>query len=272
MDTARGLSRIPENPRLSSTSSDLDDELFLEVFDWSGYCESTQPFEKSSHAGPHYPSSRSSTRDLSALITEIPAVIGEYSLEKLQNEFFRMKAPFRPDDEVVSASEYSGQTPPDLVQGGSTSPSDHSGSGSVILDDAHFQSPDVTLREVQAQDDEWTYPQTEPSNKAGTRGYPPRLQVQEDQSRTAGTKRRRSGDDLNKRHRQLADPLQTADVRKSGACLPCRISKTRVRQGLHVSPYCNETDAVLPASARTMASVPRAGKPFPMIHISLAPV
>jgi hypothetical protein len=30
--------------------------------------------------------------------------------------------------------------------------------------------------------------------------------------------------------------VQTADVRKSGACVPCRVTKTRVRHN-HVSPH-----------------------------------
>jgi hypothetical protein len=45
-----------------------------------------------------------------------------------------------------------------------------------------------------------------------------------------GLKRRRSDQAPEKRPRQLARPEQVADVRKSGACLPCRVSKTRVRQ------------------------------------------
>lgn len=231
MDTLRDLPRVRQgHPRVSSPS-DLDEELFLQIFDWNSYCESTEPYDKPSsfHSPP-------SPRDLSKLITEIPSVIGSLSLEQLESEFFRMKAPFQSDDEAATTSDYSGQTPPDLVQGGgSTSPSDHS--GSVFLEQVDevqvHNSSDASLREVQAQDDEWTYPQTD-SSKSATRGYPPRLQVSEDQTKQTANqgsslKRRRSGNDLDKRQRQLADPLQTADVRKSGACLPCRVSKTRVR-------------------------------------------
>lgn len=229
MDAARDMSRIgQENPRVPA-SPELMDEEFLKVFDWDRYCKSTQPLDKPSP----YPSPPPS-RGLANIIDEIPEVIDTLSLDKLRSELFRMRASFQPDDGAASMSDYSGQTPPDLVQGGSTSPSDHSGSvGLVHSDEIHHQHPDVTLREVQAQDDEWTYPQTIPS-KAPLRHYPPHLQVPEDQARhpaehSSSLKRRRSGNLQDKRRRQLADPVQTADVRKTGACLPCRVSKTRVR-------------------------------------------
>lgn len=269
MDSLTDLSQIgqqlDQGPRFTPPSSpSLDEELFHQVFDWSSYCQSTQPFDSPSHSSDsshsrshsrshshapsrssrsshsshsHYPS-HPSPQELSKLITEIPSVIDTLSLEKLKlgNDLYRMKAPFRSDDDEASSSDYSGHSPPELIRGGgSTSPSDHS--GSLVLDqaeDARHRS-DVTLREVQAQDDEWTYPQSDIS-KTSPRGYPHLLQVSEDQSRkavpadqSAGLKRRRSGQDLAKRQRQLADPLQTADVRKNGACLPCRLTKTRVR-------------------------------------------
>ncbi|KAF7562176.1 hypothetical protein G7046_g1963 [Stylonectria norvegica] len=240
MDTSRNLPQIgQENPRVP-TPTDLDDELFHSFFDWQSYCDSTQPSDISSP----YPG-RTSHRDLSKLITEIPSVIDNLSLERLENEFLRMKTSYSPDDEGATTSDFSGQTPPELVRGGSTSPSDHS--GSVILERAEEarRRPDVSLREVQAQDDEWTYPQTD-RNKHAPRGYPPRLQVQEDGTRRhlehgAGLKRRWSGNNssLDKRPRQLSDPNQTADVRKNGACLPCRVSKTRCHES-GVCPTCRK--------------------------------
>ncbi|CAM1506803.1 Fc.00g064440.m01.CDS01 [Cosmosporella sp. VM-42] len=237
MDTFRDLPQIgQENPRVP-TSPDVDDALFYSVFDWEAYCDSTQSADKASP----YPG-RSTPRALSKLITEIPSLISDYSLdyslESLGHEFLKMNTSFSPDDEVATTSSYSGQTPPELVRGGSTSPSDHS--GSIILERAEEarRRPDVSLREVQAQDDEWTYPQTDP-RKPAPRGYPPRLQVQEDPSRGANLKRRRSGHNLDKRQRQLSDPVQTADVRKSGACLPCRVSKTRCHES-GVCPTCRK--------------------------------
>ncbi|KAF7545139.1 hypothetical protein G7Z17_g9397 [Cylindrodendrum hubeiense] len=226
MDTARDFAQIGhENPRVP-TSPDLDDELFDSFFDWQGYCDSTRPSDIASP--PYY--GRTSPRDLNKLITEIPSVIDHLSLERLESEFLRMKTSFSPNNEQATPSDYSGQTPPELIQGGSTSPSDYSGSIYLERADEARRRPEASLREVQAQDDEWTYPQTVP-NKHATRGYPPRLQVQEDSSRrpfemTSSLKRRRSGNTLERR-RVVSDPDRTADVRKSGACLPCRVSKTR---------------------------------------------
>lgn len=218
-----------ENPRLPSSSA--LEELFDKFFDWPAFSGAPhQPLDKSSH----YPSPQSPD-NLSSLITGYtPSIIGgnHLSIEDLETEFLRMKAH---NGEAVTGSDYSGQTPPELVQGGSTSPSDHSGSLLSEESEENQQRPDVSLREAQAQDDEWTYPQTE-SSKAAPRGYPPRIHVQGDKhgsqatNQSAGQKRRRSGNDAEKRQRQLADPVQTADVRKSGACLPCRVTKTRVRQ------------------------------------------
>ncbi|KAM0427574.1 hypothetical protein ACHAPT_007535 [Fusarium lateritium] len=168
-----------------------------------------------------------------------------------------------------------GQTPPELIRGGSTSPSDHSGSVFLDVEEAHRRRPHVSLEEFQAQDDKWTYPQAIPS-KHTPRGYPPRLQVHESSRRgpprplpqTSGVKRQRSGSSsLDKRSRQLSDPDQTADVRKSGACLPCRISKTRC-QDCGVCPHCRKafpdhshlvctrrTPAVAPPVIRHVADV-----------------
>lgn len=227
MDTTRDLYQIGQKGLRVPTSPELDDELFHSFFDWQGYCAHTQPSSADIASSSPYPPSHSIPRDLPKLITEIPSLINDYSLESLGNDFIRMSTSYSPN-EVYTTSDYSGHTPPELVRGGSTSPSDHS--GSIYLE--RVDRPEVSLQEVQAQDDEWTYPQTLPSKHA-PRGYPPRLQVQEDLARreyAAGLKRRRSGNGLDKRQRQLSDPMQTADVRKSGACLPCRLSKTRVRQ------------------------------------------
>lgn len=224
MDTTRPLSQIgQENPCAPYSAS--EDELFDSLFDWKSYCDSTKPDSPfTSHVNP---------KELSRLITEIPHFIDNLSLSRLDAEYYAMKAPFTPIEESATRSDFSGQTPPELIRGGSTSPSDHS--GSLLLEHAEEarRRPEVSLREVQAQDDEWTYPQTDPRKQA-PRGYPPQLQVQEGYRRSldqgAGLKRRRSGNVLDKKQkRQLSDPDQTADVRKSGACLPCRVAKTRVR-------------------------------------------
>lgn len=233
---SRNLSQIgQENPRVP-TSPGLDyDELFRSFFDWDLYCDSTRTQDHSAASG----SPRLSYRDLPSLITDIPSFLDHLSIDRDEAGYLRMIPGLSPDDGGITTPESMGQTPPELVRGGSTSPSSHS--GSVFLGGVEDvrRRPRASLREVQAQDDKWTYPQAVPSKHAPRGyGYPPQIQVHESSSRrsshtkayspssTSGVKRQRS---VEKRSRQLSDPDQTADVRKSGACLPCRISKTRVR-------------------------------------------
>ena len=226
MDPSRDLSQLSqENPR--APSSDLDEDLFQTYFDWKAYIQDTQ-------AHPHDKSSHRTTPHLDKLITEIPPLLDAIESHK----FFRMGTSFGSDDGVVP-SDYSGHpSPPDLVLGeGSTSPSDHSGPTIPDRIEDPVPRPGVSLIDVRAHDDKWTYPQTELS-KAARKAYPPKLHLVSDGTTkptdqtavSAGTKRRRSEKVPEKRARQLADREQTADVRKSGACLPCRVSKTRVRQ------------------------------------------
>lgn len=221
-----------EKPRLPSPSPALED-LFDRFFDWPAFSAGRQPLSKTPTR--QYPASPPPARaHLSDLVNGFAASLLDQrlSLDDLGSGLMRMRA----FDEPAAGSDYSGQATPELVQGGSTSPSDHS--GSLLLDqpeDSHHR-PHVTLREAQAHDDEWTYPQTELTIKTAPRRYPPHIHVHGDRPGTlagaqgvAGQKRRRSGSDAEKRQRQLVDPVQTADVRKSGACLPCRVTKTRVR-------------------------------------------
>ncbi|KAF5593720.1 hypothetical protein FPCIR_5151 [Fusarium pseudocircinatum] len=245
---SRDLSQIgQENPRIP-TSPGLDyDELFRSVFDWDLYCDSTRSQDYPGASS----SPRLSYRDLPSLITDIPSFLDHLSLDRSEAEYLRMTPGLSPDDGGITTSESMGQTPPELVRGGSTSPSSHS--GSVFFDgvDDVRRRPRVSLQEVQAQDDKWTYPQAVPSKHAPRGyGYPHQIQVHESSSRrsshtktysyspssnsTSGVKRQRS---VEKRSRQLSDPDQTADVRKSGACLPCRISKTRVRKPIQYNAY-----------------------------------
>lgn len=233
MDPTRDLSQLgQENPRAPS-SSDLDDDWFQTYFDWKAYTQDTQP---QSRVHPHDSSShRATPQNLDKLITEIPPLLSAIESHK----FFRMGTSFGSDDGIVTSSDYSGHpSPPDLVLGeGSTSPSDHS--GPIVPDrvEEPIQRPGISLIDVRAHDDKWTYPQSHLA-KGAAKVYSPKLHVVPhgptepvDQAiASAGTKRRRSEKVPEKRVRQLADREQTADVRKSGACLPCRVSKTRVRQ------------------------------------------
>lgn len=241
--TSMAFSRLGQEVPRYSSSPVVEEELFDEIFDWGLYCESTRELEPSHFPGRHTP------QHLSKLKTQFSPTsldLGSLAINDLQSDFGRMKTRLRSDDDTATTSDYSGHSPPDLVQGGgSTSPSDHS--GSVFLDHTEERTipVNVTLQEVQAQDDEWTYPQTvvDPA-KAARRGYPAHILVQGEYAglqagQSAGTKRRRSIKDIEKRPRQLVDPVQTADVRKSGACVPCRVTKTRC-QDSGVCPTCRK--------------------------------
>ncbi|KAM5355956.1 hypothetical protein ACJ41O_002602 [Fusarium nematophilum] len=159
-----------ENPRVPTSPGSDYEELFSSFFDWELYCDSTQP---SDPASPYF--GRSSHRDLPSLITEIQPFLDHLSLGGDKSRYIRMTPGLSPDDEGIITSESMGQSPPELIRGGSTSPSDHS--GSVFLDGVEDvrRRPEVSLRDVQAQDDEWTYPQAIPSKHA-PRGYPPHCQ------------------------------------------------------------------------------------------------
>lgn len=263
MDATAGRARenpLPPSPSPPCSSPSALDELFDKFFDWPAF--SGAPPRPIDDASSHYPSPPSSDEPPSPVSVAAgyspscsPLFARGLSIQDLEAGLLRMRAPY--DDAAAAAgSDYSGQATPELVHGadaGGTSPSDHSGSLALEpVDDGPF-ALGVTLREAQAHDDEWTYPQTHMHMhmpKPGPRPYPPRLHVHGGEglaeapplllpaaaadaaaaAQSAGQKRRRSGADPEKRQRQLVDPVQTADVRKSGACLPCRVTKTRVRR------------------------------------------
>lgn len=210
------------------TSPSSNDQLFFEFFDWEKYDRDTQPLDPD----PSYYSDPSFPEDFSKLITEIPLVLDRLSIGR-GADMYSMATPFEADEQPPGTSEYSGQTPPDLVQGDSTSSSDQPGSPLPHRGKDSSSRREVTLTEYRAQDDEWTYPRTT-SPKSTPSGYPARVYVAEEQrpkklsDQVSGLKRRRSAHESDKRHRQLTDPAQTASVRKHGACLPCRVSKTAV--------------------------------------------
>lgn len=235
MDTPRGLSRIgQENPSVP-LSPELDDQLFQTYFDWNAYLDDTEPWDKQSH--------RPAPQNLEKLITDIPPLID--SIES--HRFFRMGTSFGSDDGAVTSPDFSGHpSPPELIQGeGSTSPSDHSGPilPEQVEDGYHGQRSAASLRDFRSHDDRWTYPQAYPPSKATP---PTLLRVTDADGRAHQRGHAPGGRDTSaaanhgKRPRQLENPDQTADVRKSGACLPCRISKTRVsapRPWIPVLPF-----------------------------------
>ncbi|KAL7925117.1 hypothetical protein ACQKWADRAFT_285099 [Trichoderma austrokoningii] len=263
MTFPRDMDRMDiENSRLSP-SPELED-LFNQFFDWQAYSSGdanpSSPLQPDHHH-QHHQHQHHRKQSLSRIITDLPSFIENFPLDP-NRPYFDMPPSYSSDDGLTS--EYSpGQTPPELVQGGSSSssPSDDHSAGSSPpflepLDDGrylhhhrHHHHQEASLREIQAQDDEWTYPQTvDPSKGMVQGGYPHHIQVLDDRQHkrsppvdasAAKLKRRRSGNDLDKRQRQLADPGQTADVRKSGACLPCRMSKTRCHDS-GVCPMCRK--------------------------------
>lgn len=160
-------------------------------------------------------------RDSAYLSHENPRVsTAPYLDDELFESYFDWQGHFTPDDELATTSDCSAQA----IRGGSTSRSAHSGSIFQERTDDTRLLPEASPREFQAQDDEWTYPQTVPNKHV---------------DQTSSLKRRRSGNTLERR-RVIPDPSQTADVRKSMACLPCRVSKTRVRYNL--KPYKRNQD------------------------------
>ncbi|RDA84792.1 hypothetical protein CP532_6538 [Ophiocordyceps camponoti-leonardi (nom. inval.)] len=213
-------------------NSRLDDLLFDRFFDWPAFCRSR--CQSRCQSLDHHIPSPHALEDLSSLVTGLPPsspppppslLDHRLSLDELDADLDLVRMTSR-DEAVVARSDLSVQTTPELVQGGSTSPSDHSGSLLSDRADESHHRPRVTLREAQAHDDEWTYPQTDAAKALS--GYPSHIHVHAE-GPAAGQKRRRS----------LNDPEKTADVRKTGACLPCRVTKTRCHEN-GVCPACRK--------------------------------
>lgn len=209
-----------ENPG-ASFSPELD-QLFDAVFDYPALLNDTD-------ATWEEPSYRASPQHLNKLITGINPLI-----ETLEtHRFFRMKTSFGSDDGSGGSPSYSGHpSPPELIQGeGSTSPSDHSGPTVPEQHDDPYQRTDISLGDIRTHDDKWTYPQSV-SPKVSRVNYSPHVRVLNHGGTSPVVQtsnfKMSSGKHTGKRQRQLENPDQTADVRKSGACLPCRLSKTRV--------------------------------------------
>ncbi|ATY64906.1 hypothetical protein A9K55_005275 [Cordyceps militaris] len=241
---SRSVSRIPSSPPVSS-----EDELFHQVFDWNSYYQDTQDTGTFPSASAVIQSNWGLSDDYYQLSKGFDGAesypIDGHSLESLESDFWRMNANLRASDDEEAPSPPSdytgGHSPPGLVPAGSTSPSEHSGSSSSVLDAAdHDHYARLALSEAKSYDDEWTYPQGEPSPKQLPVGYPSHIQLHDAKSpEAAGLKRRRSSNAVEKRHRQLQDPMQTADVRKTGACVPCRVSKIRCHEN-GVCPTCRK--------------------------------
>ncbi len=216
---ARDFYRTGQGIRTPS-SVEIDDQLFHTYFDWPAFINDTEPWDKSYQSPPP---------DFNQLITEIPHVIDRFNRMKTSSTFGSGS-----EDGAATSPGYSSHpSPPGLVgSGGSTSPSDHSG---PLLPDQHedqYLAPSVSLKDFRAHDDQWTLPGASPPKSARS-GYSPQLLMHNhglprysDQGPSHATPT--LGRSHGKRQRQLENPDQTADVRKSGACMPCRLTKTRV--------------------------------------------
>jgi hypothetical protein len=245
---------IPVSPSL-----DLDDDQFIsQFFDLEGYyrpsrATSLDPFSyPSPPRSPPRSSPGSSPRPLTTdFINGLPAVTHRFG----NLNPYGMGSSYGSDG-LSSGYEYAAVTP-DLVNGGS-SPSDHNSPASLDQFEEYGQYPaGVNVRNFKTvNESKWSYPPAEPRilprgySSSGDDDYHYRV------SESSGAVKRRRSDDKDKKTRQLHDRGQTADVRKSGACLPCRVSKTRVRHV--VPPSVNRPIDQSASSARKVVSVPRA--------------
>ncbi|KAG9249526.1 uncharacterized protein F5Z01DRAFT_631548 [Emericellopsis atlantica] len=234
MDHIRGLSQFgQENPR-APPSPDLD-ALFNEVFDYPALLG--EPVHWPQHAYSY--TQQPQHQHLSKLVTEFP------SRDALEARFYRMSPSFGSDNATTSPTYSGHSSPPDLIQGGSTSPSEHSDHELPEYHDRPSRHASRSPKGYRAHHDEhWAYPvhgSHKPSRRElvhhKVRGpIPGGATGPIDQG--PGPKLP-SGRTPAKRPRQLENPDQTADVRKSGACLPCRVSKTRCHEN-GVCPACRK--------------------------------
>lgn len=253
---------IPASP--CHESSD-DDQLLNEFFDWDRYYQTQETLV---HQTPYPSPPRSPPRRHDSLKNPgIPAVAGQFG----NLDFYPSMASSYGYPRHSSGS----QSPPELVTGGN-SPSEHSSAVSIDRFEEARRYHAISLKDFQAQDDEWTYPQDD-LTRVLPQEYPSHLHVEHHRHRasdsSAGVKRRHSGKGSEKRHRHLSDPNQTADVRKNGACLPCRVLKTRVSRAPPRRPLPSRPDRDAPgntvtdfvvsrtSSVQRAAFVPRAESP-----------
>lgn len=260
--------------RVPSLSPDYESE-FAEFFDWQKYYAVpvgadgvTQDYLASSSlvaspsslasslASPLGRAAAETGDHLSPIITEIPTMLQHLHLNAPQRTSSSMTLNStlgHHHDPSMSPSAHTGSPPGLEDASSSTSPSENS-SFEHREDHAHTPASSAStasLKDAQSRDDHWTYQSLTP--KVSMASYPRQIQIGPSADSmlarariqapaavypsTATLKRRRPEHDADKRHRALRDAAKTADVRKSGACVPCRVSKTRVSQAhLHALP------------------------------------
>ncbi|CEJ85813.1 hypothetical protein VHEMI03923 [[Torrubiella] hemipterigena] len=216
MSTARDLSRIrTPRSRGPSSSPELDDELYSEYFDWQKYYQIDD--------------------QLPGIIHDIPSIIESLHIDSSARHFEMAGAYPSPYDSTTHSPR---DSPPELDHAESTSPSENS------FYERHPEEPyhpsAASLKQVQAGDDHWTV--TAHKHPVSFQ-YPREIQVSQnavlDNSTTTANYGRLEKESSNKRQRHLADPEETAYVRKSGACVPCRVKKLKC-QHYGVCPTCRK--------------------------------
>ena len=258
----------------ASPSLDLLDQNHLvdQFFDFEGYygpsrSSTIEPFP---YPSPPRSLPRSSPRSspgplMNDFITDFPPVVND---RRGNFDPYGMASSSYGPDGLSSGSDYAAT--PELVTGGSSP----SSATSVDQYDQYGQYLPTGSQDFRsASHDKWSHLPEDP--RAVYHDY--HSPQQDDHhhyhrraSESASLKRRHSGHGSDKRSRHLADRDKTADVRKSGACLPCRVLKTSVRHV--VLPGQNRCANNKPPSALTKASVPRVGRHFQIMRIWYATV
>lgn len=278
--------------RSPSLSPDCESE-FAEFFDWQKYYGAgdgavTQDYlTPSLVASPSSsPSSSSSQQSLAAaafagdhlspIITQIPTMLQQLQLGAPQRaSSSRLGSPssLGHGHHHDSPTAYTGSPPGLEDAGSSTSPSENS---SFEHQEDHAPTPassassTASLKDAQSRDDQWTYQSLTP--RVAIASYPRQIQIGPSADSMLAKahvqapaqipaystlKRRRPEHDADKRHRALRDAAQTADVRKNGACVPCRVSKTRVSQAhFFLALNYNMPEHPIPLTRRVGAQQP----------------
>lgn len=212
MSAARDLSRIrTPRSRGPSSSPELEEELYSEYFDWQKYYQVDD--------------------QLPGIIHDIPSIIESLHIDSSTRHFDMSGAYPSP---YTSASHGSPRdSPPELDHAESTSPSENS---FYERHEEPYRPSVASLKQAQAGDDQWT---VDAQKRVVSFQYPQEIQVSSNTASegyaTASYGRLEKETPTNKRQRHLVDPEETAYVRKSGACVPCRVKKLKVRATYHLT-------------------------------------
>lgn len=222
---------------------DIDQE-FNRFFDWDSFCQGSDSLHQEHHHHEHQEEGDHQEDQLPSpdqpdhiiqVLEDITSFLGQYSVQSSEDHFHQMDTSFNDRHDIESASDHTytytnDASPPGLDPTRSTSPSDHSDGLLPELLDNELLDP-VALRKAREGDDKWTYPLKDGPKNTSIANYNSPLPGQSPDAPASPILKRPHDETYSgKRQRHLVDPSQTADVRKSGACIPCRVAKIRVRQ------------------------------------------